>query len=177
VGTALWNCFFLPPYGAWSLGTPEVVATLVFLIAGLGISGLAGRVERAPRIVQMARARSAQALLREQEARRQAEPKRLRSGASCAYRDATAVRPRQQRYDAMKDTDRVKRSLLAWDRTAESRQSSVEKPPGPLGASVLCSAWCVLRANLQRRGNRKGGVRWAEPQALECDALQAEPRY
>jgi signal transduction histidine kinase len=34
------------------------------------------------------------------------------------YRDATAVRTGQQRYEAMKDTDRVLRSLLAWDGTA-----------------------------------------------------------
>jgi hypothetical protein len=34
------------------------------------------------------------------------------------YRDATVVRTRQQRYDAMKDTDRVLRFLLAWDGTA-----------------------------------------------------------
>src|SRR5438105_14737549 len=32
--------------------------------------------------------------------------------------DATAMRTRQQRYDTMKDRDRVMRALLAWDRTA-----------------------------------------------------------
>jgi len=32
--------------------------------------------------------------------------------------DATVVRTRQQRYDAMKEKDRVMRFLLAWDGTA-----------------------------------------------------------
>jgi signal transduction histidine kinase len=79
VGTALWNYFFLPPYvflppyGAWSLGTPEVVATLVFLSVGLSISVLACRAECARRIAQVATARYAQIYASERQQREKAE--------------------------------------------------------------------------------------------------------
>jgi signal transduction histidine kinase len=57
VGTALLHYFLLPSQGAWSLGAPQIVATLVFLSVGLSISVLTSRAERARRMAQAATAR------------------------------------------------------------------------------------------------------------------------
>jgi signal transduction histidine kinase len=57
VGAALLHYFLLPSQGAWSLGAPQTVATLVFLSVGLSISVLTSRTERARRMAQAAMAR------------------------------------------------------------------------------------------------------------------------
>ena len=57
VGAALLHYFHLLPQGAWSLGAPQIVATLVFLSVGLCISVLTSRTERARRMAQAAMAR------------------------------------------------------------------------------------------------------------------------
>jgi K+-sensing histidine kinase KdpD len=57
VGAALLHYFLLPSHGAWSLGAPQIVATLVFLSVGLSISLLTSRAERARRMAQAAAAR------------------------------------------------------------------------------------------------------------------------
>jgi signal transduction histidine kinase len=102
VGAALLNYLILLPHAAWSLGTSQIVATLVFLSVGLSISVLAGRTERARRMAQAATARYAQIYASERQQREKAETAvRMRDDIlNLATHDlrspATSVRSRAQ---------------------------------------------------------------------------------